>query len=340
MELQVGFQPDGPQATDSVTGHGVTVNTETGVVTVESAPAGGRRLHNFVLTASATDRDTSKTFTRQMRIHVHDSVAKAWLTPSTLTLRPAPNQFRTSQLSLLAQFDDGVIGDIGKWAGLQWTTDPPSARLPDESDIQILIAETGGLVARRNGARARLNVEYPPLGLSAHAEIACLEAWETERELTWIGGKDPAKWREAPNVLFLPEGFQSQEEDLFLALVRSVVRKLRAPTLRPYDVLYDAMNYWTVFIASTDPGFSVHREVYTEEDPGGLISYAMPVAKAPAPEAQSWNVAELLYRVGLPVEADATRDLAGDEGLLKVWQRVYGPEVTEARVAKSWQDVA
>jgi hypothetical protein len=83
-----------------------------------------------------------------------------------------------------------------------------------------------------------------------------------ERELTWIGGKDPAKWREVPNVLFLGEGFVEAERDSFMTLVRNIVRKLRTPTLRPYDVLYDAMNYWAAFLASTEPGFSIRREVY------------------------------------------------------------------------------
>jgi hypothetical protein len=211
--------------------------------------------------------------------------------------------------------------------------------LPDESDIQIVNAEEGEFVARRTGAHARLNVAYPPLGLSAHAEITCVEAWGTDRELTWIGGKDPAKWRDVPNVLFLGEGFAETETErsFFLTLVRNVVRKLRTPTLRPYDVLYDSMNYWAAFLGSTEPGFSIRGEVYTETDPGGLISTAMPVAQAPAPAAARWSVAELLHQVGLPVKVDATRALDGSGGLLEVWQRVYGPEVTRARVENSWE---
>jgi hypothetical protein len=123
-----------------------------------------------------------------------------------------------------------------------------------------------------------------------------------------------------------------------MTLVRNIVRKLRTPTLRPYDVLYDAMNYWAAFLASTEPGFSIRREVYAVDDAGGLISYQMPLAQPPAPAAARWSVQEMLYQVGLPVKADATRALDGDEGLLKVWQRVYDPELTRTRVEKSWEE--
>jgi hypothetical protein len=338
--LRANFQPEGPQAAGTISGHGVSIDTGTGVVTVTAPPSGGRRLHNFLLTASATDRNTHQAFSHVMRVHVHDSLTDAWLTPSALSLRmnrPDVAQFRDSRFSLLARFDDGVIGDIGSWAPLQWSTDPPSAVLPDVSDVQIVDAETGGVIARRVGARAILTVEYPPLGLSRHAEVTCTEEWGSPRDLTWVAGRDHAKWREVTNVLFLADGFTHEEGNLFLTLVRTITRKLRTPALRPFDILQDNMNYWVAFVRSDEPGFSIHWEVYTVEDPAGLAALPVPPARAPAAAAESWGVEELLHEVGLPVKADAARDLDGADGLLAGWQRVYGPRVTRPRVERSWQ---
>ena len=306
-------------------------------MTVDAAPAGGRRLRNFRLTAIATDRNTHHEVRQAIRVHVHDALMDAWLTPTSLTLRPTQNQFEASRVSFLARFDDEVIGDIGNWSPLEWSTDPPSAVLPDVSDIQIVDASDGGIIARRTGARAQVTVTYPPLGLTRHAQVTCIEEWATPRDVTWISGKDPAKWREVRNVLFLPDGFTDGERDLFETLVRNITRKLRTVgILRPFDTLHGAMNYWAAFVPSNESGFSLIREVYTREDAGGLIAGSVPYDQAPSASAASWSVAELIHEVGLPVKADAGRDLDGDSGLLKVWQRLYGPQVTRPRVEKSW----
>jgi hypothetical protein len=182
-----------------------------------------------------------------------------------------------------------------------------------------------------------VKVEYAPLGRSAQAEITCTGDWATPRELTWIAGRDPAKWRETTNILFLPDGFTDGEDELFMTLVRNVVRKLRSPTLRPYDVLHDALNYWAAFVRSDEPGFSIRWEVYTDQEPGGTVAYRMPSARPPADAATSWSLAGLLYRVGLPVKSDAGRELDGAGGLLETWQRLYGNQVTRARVERFWQ---
>jgi hypothetical protein len=341
VTFEPAFVPEGAQTAGHVSGHGVSVDTGTGVVTVQPAPAGGRRLRNFRLTAVARDANTAREFKNVIRVHVHDALVDLWLTPASLTVRPASNQFRVSRFSILARFDDGVIGDIGNWE-LQWSTDPPSAVLPDESDVQIIDAATGDFVARRTGARARVIATYPPLGLSRDAEIVCVEEWSAARELTWVAGKDPAKWREVTNVLFLPDGFVAAEEALFETLVRNIVRKLRtASVLRPFDCLHDAMNFWVGFVPSEEPGFNLRFEMYTVQEPGGLSARRMPSIRAPSASAERWSIGELLHEVGLPVASDAQRPLTGPPAarpLLAEWQAVYGSHVTEARVEGSWKD--
>ena len=341
--VRVTFEPaflaEGPQDPARVSGHGASVDTGTGVVTVLPASPGGRRLHNFLLTAVARDTNTSREFRQVIRVHVHDAVEDAWLTPASLTVRPTSNQFVSSRFSFLARFDDGVVGDVGNWE-LQWSTDPPSAVLPATSDVQI-VQPTGEFIARRAGARARVRVTYPPLGLSRDAEVRCVEEWSTPRELTWVAGRDPAKWREVSNVLFLPDGFVAGEEALFETLVRNIARKLRTTSvLRPFDRLHDSMNFWLAFVPSDEAGFSMRWEVYTVADPGGRAASPIPEIRAPRPDAERWTLAETMHQVGLPVPSDAGRPLTGPPAarpLLPDWQAVYGSHVTEARVGATWK---
>jgi hypothetical protein len=341
VRFEPGFAPEGQQDPGRTSGHGVSVDTGTGVVTVLPAPAGGRRLHNFLLTAVAKDTNTNREVRRVIRVHVHDALLDAWLTPASMTVRPTQSEFTHWSFSFLARFDDGVIGDIGNWE-LQWSTDPPSAVLPATSDVQVVDAAAGDLIARRAGARARVIVTYPPLALTRDAEVTCVEEWSTPRELTWVAGKDPAKWREATNVLFLPDGFVAGEEGFFETLVRNIARKLRTTSvLRPFDCLHDAMNYWVAFVPSDEAGLSWREEVYTVDEAGGLAAKPLPGIRGPRPDATRWSVEEMLHQVGLPVASDTGRPLTGapaSRPLLPDWQAVYGPHVTEDRVGGSWKD--
>jgi hypothetical protein len=341
VRFEPGFAPEGQQDPGRASGHGVSVDTGTGVVTVLPAPAGGRRLRNFLLTAVAKDTNTNLEVRNVIRVHAHDALADAWLTPVSLTVRPASNEFEHWSFSFLARFDDGVIGDIGNWE-LQWSTDPPSAVLPATSDVQVVDAAAGDLIARRAGARARVIVTYPPLALTRDAQVICVEEWNTPRELTWVAGKDPAKWREVPNILFLPDGFVDGEDALFETLVRNIARKLRTTSvLRPFDCLHDAINCWAAFVPSDEAGFSWCQEVYTVADAGGLAARPLPGVRAPQADAARWSLEELLHQVGLPVASDAGRPLTGapaSRPLLPDWQAVYGPHVTEDRVGSAWKD--
>jgi hypothetical protein len=81
-------------------------------------------------------------------------VTGAWLPVGAH--RPVPNEFRQS--SSPSWRSSTTAWRHRELAGAQWSTDPPSAILPDESDIQIVNAE-GEFVARRT-ALTRLNVAY------------------------------------------------------------------------------------------------------------------------------------------------------------------------------------
>ena len=106
----VSFAPSYKPAPTEFT-QGVKVDSKTGRVTVQALPAGSR-LRTFTVTGTVTQG--TNTFTATVRIHVHGAVADKWITPSSLTVRQGATPMR---FSVLARFDDGVIGDITNWSG-------------------------------------------------------------------------------------------------------------------------------------------------------------------------------------------------------------------------------
>ena len=94
---------------------GFTLNPITGALTFGTMPSGAR-LRNFVVCARVVLTD-SKILEKKIRIHVHDDIERLWLTPGSLSAPPASSSRR---FSVLAEFDDGVVGDITWWPSLKW----------------------------------------------------------------------------------------------------------------------------------------------------------------------------------------------------------------------------
>jgi hypothetical protein len=345
VRFRAHIEPELPLGLEFLVAHGIRVHTGfdsthgTGVITVEPAPPGGRRLHNFLLTASAFDRNTGTKIERTIRVHVHDAITRAWMTPSTLGVRPDGGLCR---FSLFAEFDDQVIGDISNWASFAMTWSIAVTPPAGPADIQMYNVSNGWFQGRTAGAQAVMSVDYAGLTWPEprpSGRVLCVEEWATTRELTWIAGRDPAKWQDVPNVLFLPDGFVDGEEELFTTLVRGIVRKLRkSSVLRPFDLLHEEMNFWTTFVPSPQAGVNVLYEVYDDFRYSAALYGAVPFAIAPADDDRPWSLEGLIHEVGLPVEADRVRDLDGADGLLAAWQHIYGPKVTKPRVKDSWRD--
>src|SRR5215475_10828225 len=97
-----------PQLTGALADHGLTVADKTGEVTVKTAAMSGRC---FILNVVVTQAGASAN--SRVRIHVHNAVQRIWPTPKRLTVRHGAKGVR---FSVLALFDDGVIGDISNWS--------------------------------------------------------------------------------------------------------------------------------------------------------------------------------------------------------------------------------
>src|SRR5262249_23864717 len=135
--------------------------------------------NNFLMTVSVAD-NAGKTYETEIRIHIHDSVNEIWLTPPTLTIHKGADECR---FTVLASFNDGVIGDITGWPQLSYKSlDPFSGA----DSIDGMVSADGILSAVTVGSVApiRATLQPPPLSLpgtgtlSAEGSAMTKESWD------------------------------------------------------------------------------------------------------------------------------------------------------------------
>jgi hypothetical protein len=104
----------------SPSAHGVLVGPTTGTITV-SNPRPAVRLNNFLVRAEVKEGGVVFAETPRIRVHVHDRIVAngVWLTPNELSIHKGADGQR---FAVLAEFDDGVIGDISNFPGITWAS--------------------------------------------------------------------------------------------------------------------------------------------------------------------------------------------------------------------------
>jgi len=355
----VSFAPSfTPSPTDRFT-KGVAVDSHTGEVSVQPLPAGSR-LRTFTVTA--TVRQGTTTLTAKLRIHVHGAVVARWITPSSLTVRQGAKAMR---FSVLARFDDGVIGDITNWAAALpkafpddklavhpiGSTDPVhtwsagSASGPGMSVDPI----SGAITSQVSSGFVTANLlagNGPPV---ASATAFAAPPWSTPVKLTRIAGPGfTAIGRpDVHSVLFLPDGFVDEplgtDRIDYEFYVRELVHQLNTNAqTRPFDVLSRKFNYFSAWVPSPQAGCSVLAEVYADpaEQPPGLpaghrVGRNVRPAPGPPPAAGQLDLQKLIDAVGLPLPAT---DLPGTNpaGLATAWRDLYGVPSSAAAIVNAF----
>ena len=132
------------------------------------------------------------------------------------------------------------------------------------------------------------------------------------------------------NVLFIPDGFQIGEKDLFRQIADRIVKKLQSDVATfPYNELKNSINYWRLedadFFPSVDQNVSVLAEldlVGRRTSRGKLVPFPV---KPPA-SATFWTLEHMVYMVGLPVPSDA-RTVAQLKTLYDIVESKIRPKV-------------
>jgi hypothetical protein len=280
-------------------GFGVTVDQSTGTVNAANPLPGPHFLRNFLIHATVNDASVApaKKFVVKVRVHIHNAVVRAWLTPNPLSIhRGADGQ----RFSVLAEFDDQTVGDISRLPGLVWSS----------GGAEVAVnAATGALSATQDvTAFVPITVTLPPLwgGTNATATCNTLPAWSPpDRDAKLIAGSaGAARMADVLNFIFVAEGFQVGEEGLFEQRAQALATFLRtSPATQPYGMCSGEINYWMLSLESPNRGTSPLYEVLPVARRAKTLGQEVPQPDDPQGAAGIWTTPQAIHEIGLPVRA-------------------------------------
>ncbi len=327
-EVTLSFKPlfKGEQHGKLFEGLGIHVDTTTGQVKVDNnLPSPAK--NNFIIEVTAKNEPDGPTFTDTLRVHIHKSVVRTWITPEHLTVRLpgvpiTGTELAPSCFELRAEFEDGVVGNVGDSAAASWF---PALRV------------TGGTLWIEQGdAPGPIPIAATYHSQTAHATAHLVRPWANDpnrpKASVVVGGGLPPKNpsdpdlfgpERVPNVLFVSDGFTASDHEAFNRFTDAFVQHLKTKGMtRPFDLLARSINYWRVFLPAPAGGISVRSEVYTFLRDG--VTVARPVEPATKPPvAGAWNLSHLLYAVGLPTPGDSAKSV---DQLIQEWPGLVHPD--------------
>jgi hypothetical protein len=319
-DVDLTFSVDPPPFDDVFQDQGIVIDDHTGQVTLtqnQPPPDGDPRTNNFILRARASNSADDSFIDRDIvRVHIHTSVTNFALTPATLTIRPAratrdaPEQ-TAYRFTLRALFDDGTMGDLTEFHGVTWSSIPADRVNPTTGKISMGVGDTDGTTIT---VIATLPAAFGGDSRSATVQVA--RPWRDDPHVPLativVGGGWPGTTFPdiAPNVLFLSDGYHSDDEGAFHTTVTTQVHHLKHDRLvRPFDILCTSMNFWSTFVPATTRGIAVRCEVYNDNEDEEEDDDWRPVPPpARPPNDGSWRIEHLIYQIGLPIPADAEKD--------------------------------
>ncbi len=327
-------QFSGVTAGGKLTGHNIELNISTGLLKLDgAAPAVEKR--NFVVDVTATvGADTSGP--TGIRIHVHQSIAEAWLSPSTLTVYPGLNG---SQFSVRARFDDNVVAEIGNiYRGdfgskvnygttlplsITWAEDVPSSDISINSSGEITATSSG--VDKKFAVTATIKNSTLGINVDAKGEISVKKTLagtdsSIKAELIAVGSPPGySATQDRVNVLFACDGFVDGEKDVFDATLDDYAHTLYGLTSLPYAWLSDRINLWKVFIPSRENGGTNRCEAMMQRGLRGDKYIPVPIVSRVKLNAvaEVTTYQDLFYRLGMPVEEDSTKS---DATIIADWK--------------------
>ncbi|MEP6933427.1 MAG: M64 family metallopeptidase, partial [Nitrospirota bacterium] len=292
---------------------------------------------NFIIEAIAKNLPDGPTFTDIIRIQIHPSVARMWLTPDRLMVRPAETtrpETTSYRFTARAEFSDGVVGDISDDHGVTWS---PSANATTGSFGGSLIIASGNAPGDDITIEAKCAAAWG--NLSAGATMHIEKAWSTEpnppKAEIIPGGGWPGILRpeNVPNILFLGDGFSAGDRAAFESITNSFVQHLKSSHFTaPYNYLATSMNFWRAFVPASATGISVRSEVFTFTIDGQVFAKTFPVALKPI-DASLWTIENLLYVVGLPMPRDSAKS---EQDLRNEWKQLIDPQMLDPAALTDW----
>lgn len=319
---------------------GISVNRDSGAVTVNSAATMPALFpQNFLIEAHATTAGQPP-FRELIRVHIHRSIQRIWLTPAVLNLRPmvAPESDDTikQRFALRGRFDDETVGDLTDFPGVTWASKrgtTATTHVDAEGALRITAADVGA-------ADVTVTATLPGVAAPASATIHAVASWGPAAPIDARlvpGGGWPLNLNNVPlpfapeavaNVLFIPDGYPAGSSTAFFKYVNGLVKFIQTSSLcKPYDLLAKHINFWAAFIPSAQAGYTWGSEVFAGEQIGTkFLIDAVPKPRRPRdrPVFAEWDLDRLIYEVGLATPADRPGTGRTNAQIEADWTTLFG----------------
>ncbi len=309
--------------------HGFTIQSTTGVVsTPMSSPT--PQVNNFRLRASATPVSASAPLTAFLRFHLHDGFAPngVVLSPPSLTIRANGEK---QQFGILAQFSDGVVGDVTNDPKTTWelftkdssgtlTPVPGNATATVTLDMNTGEVQASGPSTDTLVVQGSLELNLPALSVKIQGGLSVSGAWTDAFEVRFVDGAGIDQFSQVTNVLVLSDGFLVSEQPIFDELVDRLVQEIRfSTTCAPFSdfLRHKSINTFAGFLPSTESGCSVDYELAPVNSAD--LGQAVPRAVDPGTNPPT-DLGHFIFGVGLPVLADAT---AATGDIVGRWNQLF-----------------
>jgi hypothetical protein len=276
-------------------------------------------------------------------LQVHSDILGWWFGHTSLTTA-LDTTIGHSLPSVYAKFsDDGAAGTdvIGDISGHGY--------------VPLTSADTGKVVVMPNGrlrgvAEGSTTVSGTFLGATNTLPVRAVDYGRPDKSLFPIQAPNVANFAQMHNVVFLAEGFRTEDQPRFDKLVTTTVKELYdTQRHQPYPMLEGSFNNFKVFSASRElaltPGYRVMAQAAGNLAKGTPI----PFEGAVSATATVFTPAVLVSKVGLPKrgEARSRADLVAewqakkliqpadaariDDTLVTVWKALHSDGILDAR---------
>jgi hypothetical protein len=300
----------------------VSFNFRTGQISAtQLTNPGGNEIKNFNFLLSIQIKNSNNiTFETFTRVHIHNDITRAWLTPSTLNIVKDENNCR---LSIYAEFSSGVVADISNHPGITWASG---------TSTNVSVTTPGYLTGSIVNGSSVITASISPAlnNLAGNLQITSAivtvdSSWQNPSVIDYVECiKGPGKNNPGVrNILFISEGYDAEADGIgnlfrgarkrFKKMTASLIKKIEKENSKePYKSLFanNSVNIWRYYTPSGEKVCTLLSEVVETK------YYHVQSIPIPGTKPVQFSITEQLVNTNVAKSvkdyiADSDNDLAG-----------------------------
>jgi hypothetical protein len=274
-----------------------------------------------------------------VRVQVHDDVLGWWFGNSSITTA-VDATVAHSQPSIYALFTDDATGTdrVGDITGHGFVTLTSSS----EGTFRVANGDNEGRLRGVSEGSAQLNGSF--LGVNQSLDVTVVNYAKERQNLASVRASGIAAASEKHNILFLAEGFLPADQPQFDRIVQEVTDSLfSAERHEPFNTLEGGFNVFKSFQASKQNLVTCAFRVNDEETLSFATGYPIPYDERVSENKETYTVAELIARVGLPLRNETAtpgklKDRWADQSLnLTPTEEHYEADRVDNTLIEAWR---